>query len=106
MKICISAEEPELESLIAEEFGHADYFIIYDSETKEWNSYPNDATLSAEGSGMMAAEQVVKLGAEIVLTGYVGPHGKKILEDSGIKIIMDEEGTVRTSLDRWLKKQQ
>ena len=105
MKLCVSAEDPELESLVAEEFGHADYFIIYDSETREWNAYPNEATISAEGSGIMAAEQVVKLGPEVVLTGFVGPHGKKILEDAGIKLVFDEDGPVRSSIDRWLKKQ-
>ena len=54
---------------------------------------------------MMAAEQVVKLAPEVILTGYVGPHGKKILTDAGIKLVMDEDGTVRGAIDRWLKKQ-
>ena len=28
MKLCVSAEDPELESLVAEEFGHADYLSL------------------------------------------------------------------------------
>ncbi len=52
----------------------------------------------------MAAEQAVKLGAEVVLTGYVGPHGQKKLESSGIKVIMDEDGTVAAAVERWMKK--
>ncbi|OPY34981.1 MAG: Dinitrogenase iron-molybdenum cofactor [Methanomassiliicoccales archaeon PtaU1.Bin030] len=104
MKICVSAEGPELSSLIAEEFGHAPYFIIYDSFTHKWEAFPNEAGPSTEGAGMVAAEQVARLEADVVLTGFIGPHGVKKLRSRNIKIIQDEEGTVESSIRKYMKK--
>ncbi len=104
MKLCITAEEPDIHSLIAEEFGHAPFFIIYDTDTKIWEAFPNKAGEAAEGAGIIAAEQVISLEADVVLTGYVGVHGNKKLSSRNIKIIQDEDGTVEASINRYMKK--
>jgi predicted Fe-Mo cluster-binding NifX family protein len=104
MKLCVTAEEPDIHSLIAEEFGHAPFFIIYDTDTKSWEAFPNKAGESTEGAGIVAAEQVVSLEPEVVLTGYVGVHGTKKLSSRNIRIIQDEEGTAEASIKRYLKK--
>jgi predicted Fe-Mo cluster-binding NifX family protein len=53
---------------------------------------------------MVAAAQVASLEVDVVLTGYVGPHGVKKLRSRNIKIVQDEDGTVEASLRRYLKK--
>ena len=104
MKICVSAEGPDLSSLIAEEFGHAPYFIIYDSFAQKWEAFPNEAGPSTEGAGMVAADQVAGLEADVVLTGFIGPHGVKKLRSKNIRIVQDEEGTVEAALKKYIKK--
>ena len=104
MKLCITAEEPDIHSLIAEEFGHAPFFIIYDTDTKAWESHSNKAGVATEGAGIVAAEQVISLEADVVLTGYVGVHGVKKLSSRNIRIIQDEDGTVEASIKRYMKK--
>jgi predicted Fe-Mo cluster-binding NifX family protein len=104
MKICVSAEEPELHSLIAEEFGHSNFFVIYDTTNGNWEAFPNKATEAGVGAGIVAAEQVIDLGAEVVLTGFVGPHGEKKLQSADVRIVMDEDGTVWSSIQRYIKK--
>jgi predicted Fe-Mo cluster-binding NifX family protein len=104
MKLCITAEEPDIHSLIAEEFGHAPFFVMYDTDTKAWEAVPNQAGESTEGAGIVAAEQVISLEADVVLTGYIGVHGTKKLGSRNIRIIQDEDGTVEASIKRYLKK--
>ena len=104
MKLCVTAEEPDIHALIAEEFGHAPYFVVYDTNTKAWEAVPNKAGESAEGAGIVAAEHVISLEADVVLTGYVGVHGVKKLSSRNIKIIQDEDGTVEASIKRYMKK--
>lgn len=104
MKICVSAEEPDIHALIAEEFGHSPFFLFYDTDTKSWEAFPNIAGESTTGAGLMAAEQVVQQGADVVLTGYVGVHGEKKLSSSNIRIIQDEDGTVEAAIKRYIQK--
>jgi len=104
MRLCITAEGPDKGSLIAEEFGHAPYFMIYDTSTGSWEAVPNRAGAAAEGAGILAAEQVISLEADVVLTGYMGVHGSKKLGSRNIRVIQDEDGTVEASVRRYMKK--
>ncbi len=104
MKICVSAEEPDIHALVAEEFGHSPFFVIYDTDTKAWEAFPNVAGEATEGAGIVAAEQVVGLDADVVLTGYVGVHGEKKLRSKNIRIVQDEDGTVEASIKRYVQK--
>ena len=104
MKICVSAEEPDLQALVSDDFGHAAFFVIYDTEGGSWEAFPNEAPEAGVGAGIMAAEMIVKLAPDVVLTGGIGPHGIKKLRSADIKIVQDEEGTVWSSIQRYMKK--
>lgn len=104
MKICVSAEEPDLHAMIAEEFGHAPFLVIYDTETGNYEAFPNKGPQTDVGAGIVAAEMVIELGAEVVLTGYVGVHGQKKLQSGNIKIVSDEEGSVWSAIQKYMKK--
>ncbi|MEM0449842.1 MAG: NifB/NifX family molybdenum-iron cluster-binding protein [Methanomassiliicoccales archaeon] len=104
MKILISSTGPGLDFLIDEEFGHAEYFIVIDPETMEFEAVKNVGHDAEIGAGIYAAEQAAKLGVSAVLTGWVGPHGQEVLAKHNIRIIMDEEGTVREAVERYKRK--
>jgi predicted Fe-Mo cluster-binding NifX family protein len=104
MKLCVTAEEPDLHSFVSDDFGHAPFFIVYDTDMGSWEAFPNQAGESAEGAGIVAAEQIISLEADVVLTGHVGMHGTKKLRSRNIRIVQDEEGTVEASIKRWIKK--
>lgn len=104
MRICVSSIGDDLDSIVDDEFGMCDYFIIVDSDTMDYKAIPNEASRSPHGTGAMAAQTVVDLGVDVVLTGFVGPHAKRILKDAGIEIVEGIEGTVRSAVDRYLKK--
>lgn len=104
MKIAVPAEEPDLQALVSDDFGHAAFFVIYDTEDGSWEAFPNDAPEAGVGAGIMAAETIVKLAPQVVLTGGIGPHGIKKLRSADIKVVQDEEGTVWSSIQGYIKK--
>ena len=104
MKICVTADEPDLQALISDDFGHADFFVIYDTDDGTWEAYPNDATVGGTGTGIIAAEAIIKLAPDVVLTGAIGPHGIRKLRSAEIRVIQDEEGTVWSRIQAYMKK--
>lgn len=104
MKLCVTSTGPDLDDLLDEEFGHCAYFIIVDPETMEFQAVENEGHNAEMGAGIYAAETAIRLGCQVVITGWVGPHGQKKLLQNNIRIIMDEEGTVREAVERFRKK--
>ncbi|MDH7507803.1 MAG: NifB/NifX family molybdenum-iron cluster-binding protein [Methanomassiliicoccales archaeon] len=103
MKICISSTGETLDSEVDDEFGMCEYFIIIDPDTMEYKALLNEASHSLSGTGAMAAQFVVDQGVDVVLTGFVGPHAKRILKEAGIAIVEGVDGSVRSAIERYLK---
>ncbi len=88
MRIAISSNGENIESLIDQRFGRCKYFIILDTENK--NIIKTDAVINkgaeqGHGAGIKAAEQLGELGVNIVLTGDLGPNATAVLEKLKIK---------------------
>ena len=92
MKICVLAEGDSLSSYVADDFGHAPYFLIVDSDTLKYESVKNEF-MNSEGAGMKVADAIVDLKADLVITGGIGPHGYNKLTAAGITVSFDEDGT-------------
>ncbi len=105
MKVLITSEGRTLDDMLDEEFGHCAYFIVVDPETMQFEAVKNEGHDAEVGAGIYAAETAIKLGVEVVITGWIGPHGQRKLASKNVRIIMDEEGTVREALERFKKKQ-
>jgi predicted Fe-Mo cluster-binding NifX family protein len=101
-KIAISSEEPNLDAQVDPRFGRTAGFLIVDANTMLFEYLPNGAAQTmARGAGIQAAEIVAQSGAQIVLTGYVGPKAFQALTAAGIKIGQNLENlTVRQAVER------
>ena len=106
MRVCVTAEGEDLDALVAEEFGHAPFLLIVDPDTMEFEVFDNVLVDTDIGYGIQTAENIIHLKAEAVITGFVGPHGIKKLESKGIKLITDEEGTVKQALEAFNRRRQ
>ncbi len=104
MKIAISTTGRDLESQVDPRFGRASYFLIVDSSTKEVvEIIDNQAAQEvAHGAGINAATAVAQSGAEVVLTGRVGPKAFSVLSAAGIKVVSEVEGTAQKALKEFL----
>ena len=74
MKIAVTSLGESLDSPIDQRFGRARFFVLYDLESGEWTVHDNTQNLeAAQGAGIQAAQHVVNLGVEAVITGHCGP---------------------------------
>ncbi len=100
MKIGITAKEATLEGELDPHFGRARKFILFDTETGAFIVHDNQQNLNAtQGAGIQAAQNLAGLGAEILITGNVGPKAFQALSAAGIKVYLANPGTAGAALD-------
>ncbi len=104
MRLLVTATGPTLDDEVDEEFGHCAYFVVVDLESGKVEAVENKGHDAEMGAGIYAAEQAIALGVDVVVTGWVGPHGQRKLASKNIRIVMDEEGTVREAVERFKRK--
>jgi len=100
MKVAISAQSNDIDSLVDPRFGRARWFIVADTETGKWQAHDNAANVDASGgAGVQAGSTVASQGAEAVITGNVGPNAHKVLGAANIAIYQAGNGiSVRDAL--------
>lgn len=101
MKIAVSSEGPGLDSMVDPRFGRAAGFVLVDSETLDNRYLDNGSSqVLAQGAGIETAQRVADAGADVVLSGYVGPKAFEALKAAGIQICQNLDGrTVREAVD-------
>lgn len=103
MKIGITSSGPDLNSQVDIRFARAPYFLIVDSETRNFETVKNPYIVG-RGVGYAAAELMGNKGVEAVITGSVGPNSYAVLKQLGIKIYT-ATGVINSVLDE-LKNNQ
>jgi len=101
LKIAVSATSGNLDAQIDPRFGRCPYFVIVDPETMKFETVQNVSQSAPSGAGIQAAQIVANTGAEVVLTGNVGPNAFQALSSFGIKIITGVLGTVREAVEKF-----
>lgn len=101
MKIAITSTGKDLESKIDPRFGRCQYFIVLDPETMEFTAHDNSGVMQRGGAGPIAVKTLSDLGAEIVITGNVGPNAFDALNSAGIKAYIGASGTIKEALEQW-----
>ena len=102
MKIAITAEGQDLQSLVDARFGRAQWFIVADLDLGRFEAVNNEQNRnSAQGAGIQAAENVARHGPSYLITGHCGPKAFRALSEAGIKVIVGAEGTVSEVLERF-----
>ncbi len=107
MKIAVSALGSTLDSPVDARFGRCAYFLIVDVEGKEikgFEAIQNTAANAIRGAGVQAAQTVLSKGAEVVLTGNIGPNAFALLQGNGVKIVTGIVGiSVKEAVERYLR---
>ena len=104
IKICVSSSKESLEAEIDPRFGRCEYFVIVDikdSKISDTKAIKNIGYTKDSGAGISAAEQIGKLGVDILITGDVGPKAKDVLEQLEIKVCK-KSGIARAAISEYL----
>ena len=101
MKIAITSRGENLDAEMDQRFGRCQYFVLVDSETMEFQTHENKAAMERGGAGPQAAKAILDMGAEILVTGNLGPNAYMALEASGIKGFIGASGSVKDALEQY-----
>ena len=81
MKLAITLKENEYNSSVDERFGRAPFFIIIDSDTKEFEIIENEAKDEATGAGLKAVKNLLKYEIDTIIAGEIGPKAGELIYD-------------------------
>ncbi|NPD46345.1 MULTISPECIES: NifB/NifX family molybdenum-iron cluster-binding protein [unclassified Lentimicrobium] len=94
MKTVITAKENQEESTFDLRFGRGAYFCLFDSETMQIEFHKNEFAEAQGGAGTKAAEKMIALGAQKVISGDFGPKAKELLEKFKIQMVIFENDEI------------
>lgn len=102
MKVVVTAMGKGLEAEMDLRFGRAKGFMVVDSESGEASYLDNEQNLNAmQGAGIQAAENVVRAGAEAVVTGHCGPKAFRTLKAANVRVYLCSGGSVAEAVEKW-----
>ena len=92
-KTVITSSGNELTSQFDKRFGRAEWFCVFDSETKESLFVKNEFVNTKRAAGNQAAELMLELKADRIISGDFGPKARVILENLNIQMIIIQDST-------------
>ncbi|RPH49014.1 MAG: dinitrogenase iron-molybdenum cofactor biosynthesis protein [Desulfobacteraceae bacterium] len=103
MKIAVSSNGKDLNSLIDPRFGRCAYFIIAETDDMSFEAFDNESIALGGGAGIQSAQFVASKGAVVVITGNCGPNAVQALSAARVEIFLGQSGTVRESIEKYMK---
>ena len=104
MKIAVTAQGNTLNSPVDPHFGRAQYFIVVETGSDDFEVVNNEQNLNApQGAGIQAGKTVADLKADVLITGHCGPKAFRTLSSAGIAVVVGVEGTVAEALEKFGK---
>ncbi len=85
MKIAMSSIGKDEASLVDPRFGRCRYYALYDTEKASYSFAANVAEAQGGGAGIVAVQQLIDEGVQVILTGSLGPNAYETAESAGIK---------------------
>jgi len=102
MRIAVTSTGNELISDMDPRFGRAQYFLIVDPETLEYEAVENKQNLNLpQGAGIQAAKTVVDQNADVLISGNCGPKAFNVLNAAGIKVVTGAKGRVMDAITQY-----
>ncbi len=87
MKIAIATEKDNLQSIVASDIQHTNYFLVIDTEDKEQYSFiPNKYGETISGAEIFCSQFLIQQGIEKLICGEYNTQATQLLFLAGIKI--------------------
>jgi predicted Fe-Mo cluster-binding NifX family protein len=103
MKIAISSSGKTLDSAVDPRFGRAEYFIIVDPETMDFEVVENSQNFNLpQGAGIQAGKTIADNKVDALITGNCGPKAFKVLQSAGVKIMTGASGKVADVIEQYI----
>ncbi len=103
MKIAVSADGSNLNAKVANRFSTAEYLVIIDVDSGEFEAVPSPVTVRQQGAGVQVIVLAVSRGAKAIITGYCSPAVASQMKASGVEVLTGMTGTVRDAMEQYKK---
>ena len=80
MKVVVTTEGPDLDSRVDPRFGRCACFLFVEIDDLSFEAVENPNMALGGGAGIQSAQLGSEKGAEVVITGNVGPNAYRTLE--------------------------
>ena len=91
MRIAITSDGNNLDSILDARFGRCAYFVIYDTDTKAIEFIPNPNKEATEGAGPASVKLVAAKNVSKIISGEFGMKIKSLLDSLQIQMIAIKE---------------
>jgi len=102
MKIGVSAMGDSCDADVSPQFARCPYFLIVDSETREFEAFSNSAAEASHGAGPAAVRELADRDVSVVLAGKIGPNAERALAAAGIEFVQ-AEAKISDAIENYLR---
>ncbi len=99
MIIAIGSDGNSLQNLVSKRFGHASYYLVYNSDSKHLNIIEN---IDDDHSHKLLSD-LIDLEVQYFIVGNVGPHAFNIISTENTKVYLARNMSVKSAIDLLLK---
>ena len=100
MKIAIPSTGETLDAQLDARLGRARCFLLYDTDSGQFEVLDNDQNVNApQGAGVQAGQKIADSGADAVLTNNCGPKAFRVLTSAGVDVYLGAQGTVAQAIE-------
>ncbi len=99
MRVAVAASGNDLSSKLADRFARADYFIVYDTDSGEYEVVENQVAMSqAHGAGPRVVQMIASLGVDAVILPGIGSNAFDALSAAGVKAYIGKPVSVEENI--------
>ena len=102
-RVCVTSTGASAKDAVDPRFGRCAYFMVSDGPGAEFRAVENTARGLGNGAGIQAAQILVNMGIEVVLTGDLGPNAFRVLNATGIRAFRTNGGTVEMAASEFFE---
>ena len=99
MLILLGSDGKNLDSLVAKRFGHANYYIVFNSETETFSAYVNNH----EGHNHDNLYGFLNIGVEVFIVGNIGPFAFEIINSPKTTVYLARRMMVKEAIEHFFK---
>jgi len=101
MKIVLTSDGQSEDAEVDERFGRCQFFAIFDTEDSTLTYHKNEGQASSQGAGIASSQFIADQGANVLITGRVGPKALQGLEGANIKMFKGDGMTLSAAIDAY-----
>ncbi|UCF71924.1 MAG: NifB/NifX family molybdenum-iron cluster-binding protein [Deltaproteobacteria bacterium] len=101
MKVAVSSMGSDLDAQVDPRFGRCAYFLIVNPDDMTFEAFGNESVALGGGAGIQSGQFIASKGANVVITGNVGPNASRTLNAAGVDVIVGVSGPIREAIERY-----